>query len=98
MLGATPFVLYWWARAGGSLRSEAEWLELGSNHGPWRWGWQNITIAYPMILLAALTVVASAWLSVTRRAVAVAWRGLALLAAQAALVAAQLAALGWTVD
>ena len=32
-----PVAYYGWARANGSLPSEAEWQKIGGNHGPW-WG------------------------------------------------------------
>jgi hypothetical protein len=98
LFGGLPFVVYVWQRYSGSLPGPEEWLARGINHGPWRWQAEGFAVAYPMVILAAVTLAVFAVLAARRRSFSALWQGLVLIGVQAAVLYGQVATLHWTID
>ena len=96
--GALPFVIYGVESWTGLLASEEAWLEQGFNHGPWRWEAEGFTIAYPLAILALVTIVITVVRAVGRRQLQLIGAGIGLLVLQISIIALQLFTLFWLID
>ncbi len=96
--GTLPFAVYLIERATGALPSRADWLAQGMNHGPWRWEAEGFTIAYPILVLVAATLIVGVVPALLRRQFPLLWRWLLLGAVQIGAGWAQVRLLFWTID
>lgn len=98
LLGALPFVVYGVESWIGLLVTEETWLAQGFNHGPWRWEAEGFTVAYPLLLLALVTITISAVHFFRLRQFRVIGAGLGLLILQLLLIVPQFFFLFWLID
>jgi hypothetical protein len=96
--GVLPFAVYLIERATGALPGPSDWQARSIDHGPWRWEPEGFTIAYPMLVLVAATLIVGVLPALLRREFAVLWRWLLLGAVQIGAGAAQAHVLAWTLD
>ncbi len=96
--GTLPFAVYLIERATGALPSRSDWLARGINHGPWRWEAEGFTIAYPILVLVAATLIVGVVPALLRRQFPLLWRWLLLGAVQIGAGWAQVRLLFWTID
>ncbi len=95
---ALPFGVYLIERITGALPARSDWLARGIGHGPWRWEAEGFTIAYPIVVLVAATLIAGVVPALLRREFALLWRWLLLGAVQIGAGWAQVRLLFWTID
>lgn len=98
LFAVLPFAVYAVETWAGVLPTQEAWLAQGSNHGPWRWQAEGFTIAYPLALLALVTMLVSAVGAVRRRQLRVIGAGLGLIVFQISMIALQWFTLFWLID
>lgn len=98
LVGSLPFAIYAGEVWSGLLSTKEAWMDQGMNHGPWRWELEGVTVLYPLVLLAVVTILVSSFRAVQWRR----WRfigaGFGLLALQMSMLALQLNFLFWLID
>jgi len=96
--GSLPFAVYYAERVLGFIGTEAEYLELGYNHGPWRWEAEGFTLLWPLLLLMVITVVWGVIRAMTSHRIWPLLFALALFISQSGLMFLHLWTLGWLID
>lgn len=95
VFGSLPFIIYLFQRNTGLLPGEIEWYRSGVNHGPWRYNAEAITIFFPILVLAVVSVGLFFFKHVKREDF---WKICCILVMQLAFLVAQFYWLTWTID
>lgn len=93
-----PYVIFVVERWVGQLPGEMAWLDLGWNHGPWRWQVEGFTLFYPLIILALVTILLTVWQGLRKRELRPVAHRAVILTAQILLVMLQGTTLFWLID
>jgi hypothetical protein len=95
--GGLAFLIYWIERNFGVISDANNWSESGANHGPWRSGFESLTVYYPLVLLFFVTVIATVAETIKKKW-KIFWQSLLLFFTQIVLIFLQMYFLSWTID